>query len=80
MTEINKINNEKMEINKLIRNFENTEYFGYMFFIEYDGEKFDSFDENPGKKSVKSEFRKLLEKNSIKILKEFSRQAERIKV
>ncbi|WP_233573208.1 pseudouridylate synthase [Leptotrichia sp. OH3620_COT-345] len=57
------------KINRLIREFENTEYFGYMFFIEYNGEKFDSFDENSGKKSVKSEFRKLLEKNNIKIFK-----------
>ncbi|MDO5089554.1 MAG: pseudouridylate synthase [Leptotrichiaceae bacterium] len=63
------MNTEKTEVNKLIRNFENTEYFGYMFFIEYDGEKFDSFDENPEKKSVKSEFRKLLEKNSVRIFK-----------
>ena len=33
-------------MNKLIRDFENTKYFGYMFFIEYDGQKFESFDEN----------------------------------
>ena len=25
------------EIEKVIRNFENTEYFGYIFYIEYDG-------------------------------------------
>lgn len=56
-------------MNKLIRDFENTKYFGYMFFIEYDGEKFDSFDENPNKKSIKAEFRKILESNKIKIFK-----------
>lgn len=55
--------------NKLIRNFENTKYFGYMFFVEYDGKKFESFDENPDKKSVKSEFRKILENNRITIFK-----------
>ena len=64
-----KINLEKTKMDKLIRNFENTKYFGYMFFVEYDGQKFESFDENPNKKSVKSEFRKILEKNKIKIFK-----------
>ena len=54
-------------MDKLIRDFENTKYFGYMFFIEYNGEKFDSFDENPNKKSIKAEFRKILESNKIKI-------------
>lgn len=54
---------------KIIRNFENTKYYGYMFFIEYEGLKFESFDENPNKKSIKSEFRKLLEKNRITIYK-----------
>jgi len=57
------------EIEKVIRNFENTEYFGCIFYIEYDGKKFSSFDENPNEKSIKSEFRKLLEKNGIKIFK-----------
>jgi len=56
-------------VNKLIRDFENTKYFGYMFFIEYDGQKFESFDENPNKKSVKAEFRKILESSKIKIFK-----------
>ena len=56
-------------MDKLIRDFENTKYFGYMFFIEYNGEKFDSFDENPNKKSIKAEFRKILERNKIKIFK-----------
>jgi len=56
-------------VNKLIRDFENTKYFGYMFFIEYDGQKFESFDENPNKKSIKAEFRKILESNKIKIFK-----------
>ena len=57
------------KIDKLIRDFENTKYFGYMFFVEYDGQKFESFDENLNKKSVKSEFRKILENNKIKIFK-----------
>jgi len=64
-----KIDMEKSKIDKLIRDFENTKYFGYMFFVEYDGQRFESFDENPNKKSVKSEFRKILEKNKIKIFK-----------
>ncbi|ERK48726.1 hypothetical protein [Leptotrichia sp. oral taxon 879] len=64
-----KIDMEKSKIDKLIRDFENTKYFGYMFFVEYDGQKFESFDENPDKKSVKSEFRKIFEKNKIKIFK-----------
>ena len=63
------INTEKIKLDKLIRDFENTKYFGYMFFVEYDGQKFESFDENPDKKSIKSEFRKILEKNKIKIFK-----------
>ncbi len=63
------INTEKLKLDKLIRDFENTKYFGYMFFVEYDGQKFESFDENANKKSVKSEFRKILEKNKIKIFK-----------
>ena len=64
-----KIDMEKPEMDKLIRDFENTKYFGYMFFVEYDGQKFESFDENPNKKSVKSEFRKILENNGISIFK-----------
>ena len=64
-----KIDMEKPEMDKLIRDFENTKYFGYMFFVEYDGQKFESFDENLNKKSVKSEFRKILENNKIKIFK-----------
>ena len=40
-----------------------------MFFVEYDGQKFESFDENPNKKSVKSEFREILENNKIRIFK-----------
>ena len=64
-----KIDTEKTKMDKLIRDFENTKYFGYMFFVEYDGQKFESFDENPNKKSVKSEFRKILENNKIRIFK-----------
>ena len=63
------IDMEKSRVDKLIRDFENTKYFGYMFFVKYDGQKFESFDENPNKKSVKSEFRKILENNKIKIFK-----------
>ena len=64
-----KIDTEKTKMDKLIRDFENTKYFGYMFFVEYNGQKFESFDENPNKKSVKSEFRKILENNEISIFK-----------
>jgi len=64
-----KIDTENTKMDKLIRDFENTKYFGYMFFVEYDGQKFESFDENPNKKSVKSEFRKILENNGISIFK-----------
>ena len=64
-----KIDTEKTKMDKLIRDFENTKYFGYMFFVEYDGQKFESFDENPNKKSVKAEFRKILESSKIKIFK-----------
>ena len=64
-----KIDTEKTKMDKLIRDFENTKYFGYMFFVKYDGQKFESFDENPNKKSVKSKFRKILENNKIKIFK-----------
>ena len=63
------INTEKIKLDKLIRDFENTKYFGYMFFVEYEGQRFESFDENPNKKSVKSEFRKILENNKIRIFK-----------
>ena len=49
-----------------LRKFENTKYFGYLFFVKYDGKKFDSFDENPNKRSVKLEFKNLLLKNGIK--------------
>ena len=57
------------EVNEIIRKFENSKYYGYMFYIKYDGEKFDSFDENPDLRSVKGEFKKLLEINGIKIYK-----------
>lgn len=57
------------KIEKIIRNFENTEYYGYMFFITYDGSRFESFDENPEKRSVKAEFRNLMKENGISIFK-----------
>lgn len=47
-----------------IRDLEKTGYFGYLFFIKYDGTKFDSFDENKDKISVKGEFKKLLLENN----------------
>ena len=52
-----------------VRKFENTEYFGYLFYISYDGKKFESFDENPNMKSVKSYFRELLNENKINFYK-----------
>ena len=52
-----------------IRDLEKTGYFGYLFFIKYDGTKFDSFDENKDKVSVKGEFKKLLEENNISYYK-----------
>ncbi len=52
-----------------MREFEKTGYFGYLFYISYNGQDFYSFDENPNVKSVKSEFRKLLEHNNIPIYK-----------
>ncbi|MBP9478350.1 MAG: KH domain-containing protein [Sebaldella sp.] len=48
-----------------IRDLEKTGYFGYLFYIKYDGTKFDSFDEMKDKKSVKGEFKKILEKADI---------------
>lgn len=52
-----------------IRDLEKTGYFGYLFFIRYDGTKFDSFDENKDKTSVKGEFKKLLDENNISYYK-----------
>jgi tRNA pseudouridine38-40 synthase len=52
-----------------IRDLEKTGYFGYLFFIRYDGTKFDSFDENKNKISVKGEFKKLLQENNISYYK-----------
>lgn len=39
-----------------LRKFENSRKFGYLFFIQYNGKKIDSFDENSGKRSVKGDF------------------------
>ena len=69
-----KIDTEKTKMDKLIRDFENTKYFGYMFFVEYEGQRFESFDENPNKKSVKSEFRKYLTLMKV----DFSEKLEKI--
>ena len=52
-----------------IRDLEKTGYFGYLFFIKYDGTKFDSFDENKDMRSVKGEFKKLLTENNISYYK-----------
>ena len=52
-----------------IRDLEKTGYFGYLFFIKYDGTKYDSFDENKDKVSVKGEFKKLLAENNISYYK-----------
>lgn len=46
-----------------IRAIEKTEKWGYMFYIKYDGTKFHSFDEMSGKKTVKGQFKELM--NSI---------------
>ena len=61
-----KIKNLENKNYENLREFENTKYFGYLFFVKYDGKKFDSFDENPNKRSVKLEFKNLLFKNGIK--------------
>ena len=71
MNELNKIYeiNEQNMLETLkmkIRNFENTKYQGYLFFINYKGSHFDSFDENPGVRSVKSEFKKILKSGDCK--------------
>ena len=58
-----------LENENTIRKFENTDYFGYLFHVSYDGLMFDSFDENPDMVSVKSKFRELLESNNIKFYK-----------
>lgn len=43
-----------------IRSLEKTKKSGYLFYISYKGNKFESFDENKGKKSVKGEFIRIL--------------------
>lgn len=45
-----------------IRAIEKTSKWGYMFYISYNGQKFHSFDEMAGKKSVKGVFREIMEK------------------
>lgn len=45
-----------------LRSFEKSEKFGYIFVISYDGKKFDAFDEIAGRKTVKGEFKKELQK------------------
>lgn len=48
-----------------LRAFENSSKFGYLFFIEYNGTKFESFDENSGKRSVKGDFIKTMNELGI---------------
>lgn len=43
-----------------IRKLEKTKKFGYLFWISYNGQKFNSFDENKNKRTVKGEFIKKL--------------------
>ena len=45
-----------------IRDLEKTGYFGYLFYVKYDGTKFHSFDEVKEKRSVKGEFKEILKK------------------
>ncbi len=45
-----------------IRAIEKTEKWGYMFYVKYDGTKFHSFDEMSGKKTVKGQFKELMNK------------------
>lgn len=45
-----------------IRAIEKTSKWGYMFYISYNGQKFHSFDEMAGKKSVKGVFREIMKK------------------
>lgn len=47
------------------RSLEKSRKNGYLFFVSYDGAKFDSFDENKGKKSVKGEFIRILNEIGI---------------
>lgn len=48
-----------------IRDLEKTGYFGYLFYVKYDGTKFHSFDEVKEKRSVKGEFKEILKKLNI---------------
>lgn len=45
-----------------IRTIEKTKKWGYMFYIKYDGTKFQAFDEVNGKLTVKSRFKEIMEK------------------
>lgn len=44
------------------RLIEKSDKWGYMFYIKYDGTKFQSFDEMAGKKTVKGNFKEIMEK------------------
>ena len=48
-----------------IRDLEKTGYFGYLFYVKYDGTKFHSFDETKEKRSVKGEFKEILKRLNI---------------
>ena len=45
-----------------IRAVEKSKKWGYMFYISYNGAKFQSFDEMNEKKSIKGKFREVMEK------------------
>lgn len=45
-----------------IRAIEKNKKWGYMFYISYNGQKFQSFDEMDGKKSIKGKFREIMKK------------------
>ena len=52
-----------------IRTIEKSKKWGYMFYISYNGQKFQSFDEMDGKKSIKGKFREIMEKIGFTLAK-----------
>ncbi|OQY07145.1 MAG: pseudouridylate synthase [Fusobacteriia bacterium 4572_132] len=48
-----------------IRKMEKTKKYGYLFWISYNGKKFHSFDENNGEKTVKLQFKNIINKLDI---------------
>lgn len=51
------------------RKLEKTKLLGYMIYIKYDGKDYESFDENPGLKSLKLEYKNRFLKHNINIFK-----------